>query len=323
MRRRLALRAEVFAGLDEAAAEELLPEAIDVTRAVSGLSRLDQPAREPEPVRRSRRRAASRAPRARPAPRRRFRVAELRRALEHVRHARLGQLGHHHARRQAVAQSLELGAARVERGARARRRAGRPLRRKTSRQARALGFVGRALGRRLAQARRASLRVEQERRRRWRSPGAKAQLRERWGVAGSPRSAHGRDCGRPYGDSLAQHDAPGARPRRARAAAPAGATSVRLPALERARRPAGRAVLVEHAASAPVAVALRVVGDGGGERHGARAARLGAGARLELDAGEHEVAVGRAAGAGRAGVGRGIARRASRAHFAASSGRRA
>ena len=38
--RRRALRAEVLAGLDEPAPEELLPEPVDSTRAVSGLSRL-------------------------------------------------------------------------------------------------------------------------------------------------------------------------------------------------------------------------------------------------------------------------------------------
>ena len=50
MRRRRALRAEVLARLDEAAAEDLLPEPIDGDARDERVVLVDQPAREPEPV---------------------------------------------------------------------------------------------------------------------------------------------------------------------------------------------------------------------------------------------------------------------------------
>ena len=50
MRRRRALRSEVFAGLDESASEKLLPEPIDRDAGDERVVLLDQPARQPEPV---------------------------------------------------------------------------------------------------------------------------------------------------------------------------------------------------------------------------------------------------------------------------------
>ena len=66
MRRRRSLRAEVLAGLDEAAAEELLPGAVDRDARGQRVLLVDEPAREAEPVRHLIVGAADAAPPARP-----------------------------------------------------------------------------------------------------------------------------------------------------------------------------------------------------------------------------------------------------------------
>ena len=50
MRRQRALRAEVLARLDDAAAEQLLPEAVDGDAGDERVVLVDQPSREAEPV---------------------------------------------------------------------------------------------------------------------------------------------------------------------------------------------------------------------------------------------------------------------------------
>ncbi len=49
---RLALGAEIFLGLDEARAEDLSPVAVDRHPSRERVLRIDQPSRQPQPVRR-------------------------------------------------------------------------------------------------------------------------------------------------------------------------------------------------------------------------------------------------------------------------------